>query len=800
MSEKSNEAIPTYSIFREFTEKDNKKFVYKINLSNKNQIYLTVSKKQEDIEQYNSLCDLTGLSQIILCWLSINYTEVSLVELENCLIDYWEQPSDITNTLIDLQKKESIVEKKKTYQLKTEELRFFLLGQLLGKICEEIESGKPYWLNIFPLLKASGYEYIKEKQINNHIKPIINFLQSKLSKEQIVCKLESIIELHHNIPYQENFSIGNIINLLIHLNNGLIKDQDFSEMSVWEADFTNAQLYNVQFSRSDLSGSSFLQRHLGMVLSVDVSPNGKYIAAGDIEGYVRVFDVGTGKEIYSLRRENYWASVWVVRFDPSGQIIASAGDDHRITLWQFEDSDENEQLTLGTDKEHNDSIRTIVFVDKNTLISGSGDHNIRYWNISNQRKLLQQNQSDITLKFETQSFPKIHNNSVRSLAVSKNRTYILSGSSDRKLILWKKKQSKLDSFIWEKYQEYSPKDYETETDWGKVREVAFLPNDNSCFAAVYDSGIVIFKDFKFYQTILFKDPPNKDNGLERWVLCLAVDPTGKWLATGDEKGYVKLWRLDLIVENKKINQPEYEFQAHNTLIRSLVFIDKTRFVTGSVDCSIKTWNIVFQNRETSIQNIRKIQSYSNWIWSLIYSIDGKYLISSHGDSKIRVWKNDCKFDSPIQVIEGHSSIARTMTLTCDGKFLATGSSDCLIKLWETKEIFSESSPIQNKNLKGHQSWVRCIRSHPKNSYVIASCGDDTTIRLWDIRYQKCYQVLENTERKEYLENKQNVKRHTDPVRTLSFSESGQYIASGGGDKKNYCLEIEREYRFQFTQI
>ncbi len=795
MSEKLNKASQNQNnkqnkslkIFNFFLNKDNQKFVYKLKLTSDNQINITKSTEQKDIEICNFLLSLPYLAQVILCWLAINPIGVSLVELEDCLIDYWKQPSDIRKALIKLHQEKLIVENKNTWELNKnkEEFRKTVVAQLLVKICQEIEASNPHWLNIFPLLQASNYEFIKEQQINNHIKPIISFLQSKLSKEQIIKKFESIIDIHHKIPYQENFAVGNIINLLVNLNNGLnnglVENQNLSDMSVWEADVTDAKLCNVQFNCSDLSGSSFLKRHLGMVLSVDVSPNGEYIATGDVEGYVRVFDVETGKEIYSLRRENYWASVWVVRFNPTGQIIASAGDDHRITLWQFENSDQ--QLTLGTDEKHNDSIRTIVFVDENTLISGSGDHTIRYWDISNPRKLLEQNQLDIAPEYKTHSFEQTHTNSVRSLAVSKDKNYIVSGGSDGRLVLWKKKLSTSDSFVWEKYKDNEYQEYRKEIDWAKVRGVAFSPNENSCFVALYNSGIAIFKDFKLFKKIKFTDRTNEDNGLERWVLCLAIDPTGKWLATADEKGYVKLWKLDLIVKNKKINQPEYEFQAHNTLIRSLAFIDKTRFVTGGVDCSVITWNIVAQNNLTSIQSLKKIQSYSNWIWSLIYSIDGKFLISSHGDSKIRVWKNDKKFDSPIQVLEGHSSIARTMTLTCDGKFLATGSNDCLIKLWDTKQIFSESSNIQSKNLKGHQSLVRCVRSHPKNTHVIASCGDDTTIRLWDIRNQKCYQVLEDIEQKKYLEKKQDVKRHTDPVRTLCFSDDGQYIASGGGDKK-----------------
>ena len=761
-----------------FSLENNEKIIYQLDLINTNNITLTISRKPEDIEKYNSLLSLSHLAQVALYWLAINYIDLSLVELEDCLIDYWDRYSDVENTLFELEQKEYIQKNEENWQLK-EETRSFLLPQLSGRICEEIESSRPNWLDIFPLLQANTYEYIKQQQINNIIRPIINFLEAKLGKIQTINKLNSIIDIHREIPYQESFAVGNIINLLVHLNNYCIENQDFSEMSVWNADLTNVKLYNVKFSRSNLSDCSFLKRNLGNVLSVDVSPNNQYIATGDTEGYVKVFDVETGKEIYSLRRKNYWASVWVVRFDPSGKIIASAGDDHRITLWKFEDLDKD--LPLGKDEEHNDSIRTIVFVDDNTLISGSGDHTVKYWDISKQRELLEQNQlEDVPPKPITKSFQQVHTNSVRSLAISKDKNYIISGGLDQRVVLWEKSKE-TSNYEWKKIHEYKEK-------FGKVRGVAFHPAFhpvyNSTFVIIYDDVIEIIKNFKLFRRIRLKKEINPKNNLQTWILCSAIDPTGKWLATGDEKGCIKLWKLDLIIEKNGEYRPKYEFKAHDGWIRSLAFIDEQRFVTGSMDCSIKTWNILLaQDSTTSVQSLRNIKGYSNWIWSLIYSRDDKYLISSHGDSNIRVWKNDKKFDSPIQILKGHSSITRTMTLTCDGEFLATGGSDCLIKLWDTKEIFSESLDIQSRDLKGHQSWVRCIRSHPKNPHVIASCGDDTTIRLWDIHNQQCYQILGNPEPKEYLENKKNVKRHTDPVRTLCFSEDGKYIASGGGDKK-----------------
>ncbi len=334
-----------------------------------------------------------------------------------------------------------------------------------------------------------------------------------------------------------------------------------------------------------------------------------------------------------------------------------------------------------------------------------------------------------------------------------------------------------NTLFWKEFKQY-------ERDLGKVRGVAFFPNDNSSFISIYDGVIEIFREFKTFRTILFTDEINKHNNLKKWVMSLAVNHTGKWLAVADEDGYIRLWNLDSTIRDFKLNQPQKKFKAHDSWIRSMAFIDKDRLISSSEDCSVKIWNICFLNGSINVQNLRIVKGYSNWIWSLIYSHDGNYLFSSHGDSKIRVWKNN-HFDSPIKVLDSHSNIVRTMSITCDGKILATGSCDCLVKLWNIERLCNDNrnSGLQSIDLKGHKSWVRCVRSHPSKPHIIASCGDDTSIRLWDIRSQECYQILGESDSKKYLKDKKDFKRHTDPVRTICFSDDGKYLASGGGDKK-----------------
>ena len=42
----------------------------------------------------------------------------------------------------------------------------------------------------------------------------------------------------------------------------------------------------------------------------------------------------------------------------------------------------------------------------------------------------------------------------------------------------------------------------------------------------------------------------------------------------------------------------------------------------------------------------------------------------------------------------------------------------------------------------HENWVRALLVHPSGNYII-SAGDDRTIRVFDIKANRCLRTLEN---------------------------------------------------------
>jgi WD40 repeat protein len=71
------------------------------------------------------------------------------------------------------------------------------------------------------------------------------------------------------------------------------------------------------------------------VQSIAFSPDGKLVATGSQDNTIKIWDVDSGKELYTLRGHS--CSVTSVAFSPDGQILVSGGNDKTVKAWKVSD-------------------------------------------------------------------------------------------------------------------------------------------------------------------------------------------------------------------------------------------------------------------------------------------------------------------------------------------------------------------------------------------------------------------------------------------------------------------------------
>jgi len=68
------------------------------------------------------------------------------------------------------------------------------------------------------------------------------------------------------------------------------------------------------------------------------------------------------------------------------------------------------------------------------------------------------------------------------------------------------------------------------------------------------------------------------------------------------------------------------------------------------------------------------------------------------------------------------------------EYLVSGSRDKTIKVWDV------DTGNEVMTLTGHDNWVRVVKFHPDGIHII-SCGDDKTVRFWNLEQQRCVKEI-----------------------------------------------------------
>ncbi len=227
--------------------------------------------------------------------------------------------------------------------------------------------------------------------------------------------------------------------------------------------------------------------------------------------------------------------------------------------------------------------------------------------------------------------------------------------------------------------------------------LATLPHDSS----VWPSARVIAA------TAWSHGAPLKFRGQEGDLHELASSPDGQWLATGDDRGRVRLW--DVRRRTSRLLDG-----AASTIMRMVFSPDSRQLAGTSQDGKVRLWDVA-TGRE------HDVGTHSGWSMDVGFSPDGTQLVSTGVDGRIVLWD---VASGRARELADYDQWETAAAFSPDGHLLAEGGLDRPVHLWDV------ATGKRVRELAGIPGGVLQLRYSSDGQHIAAS-GQESVVHVWD---------------------------------------------------------------------
>ena len=518
-------------------------------------------------------------------------------------------------------------------------------------------------------------------------------------------------------------------------------------ISIWSTN--NAQTWSLERGIDNESAANCL----------NFSTDGSLLVTGSKDALVRIWDVQTWK-----RKQDpivaHEEPILCIAFSPNGMEIATGSLDGIVRLWNARTGKSIGSPMAG----HVRAVRALAWSpDGSTLASGSDDGSIilqdtgthsmkgkplkgNGWEIRSLAFTDANDQEPFLLAFDKHSNMLLWDTTVESpprtlldgdtlpsnatdFSISQDGTHSTIAYAGRVMVV----DISLDAVT-------SPS--AARQQW-PIYSVEFSPNDSIIASVGTPNGIDLWT--------------REGNSLPKLPLSRAAVFTrfshdGQLLASGDTEGIIQIWKtVDWCMVQ--------EIKSNGRLEAAAWSLDGSHLAAGVIydehSLLICRWN-----PHTGQLLGKPIREATHMFDTVRLSADGRTLAAaSRDDCTVRLW--DVETGKQIGIpLTGHTRNIRAIAFSPDGSKLVTGGSDRGVRMWDLKTWEQLFEPIM------HGGGVRSIAFSPDGKLAYYA-GHDLCIHAFNSDTG--------------CEMGRTLKGHTEDINSISISNDGKHIVSGGND-------------------
>jgi WD40 repeat protein len=290
---------------------------------------------------------------------------------------------------------------------------------------------------------------------------------------------------------------------------------------------------------TDVSLIRTLRAHRVAVESLAASDDGQILASAGSDGQIVVWDQATGDELRAIVSPGSDFTALAT----SEHVLLGGRNDGTIGLWQL---DSGEKIAEFHDQDG--PVWSLTFLGSSRTFASSGqDAKVRIWDTTR----------------SIRSVLSDHRKPVLAIAYAQKQRLIISAGADKTIKLWDERRRRL-------LRTYAE---QAET----IRALAFSPDGETFASGGDDKTISLWSTASDGKIKALEGHGNR-------VVALAFSPNGRMLVSGSEDGTVKLWDVGS-------GQLLATFEGHVRPVRAVAFLpDGHRIASAGDDMTVRLWN------------------------------------------------------------------------------------------------------------------------------------------------------------------------------------------------------------------